>query len=140
MPVPDIDDTGSDARPEAAVTRQLRPGENTTITCRTWRAQIGWHDPSNAVDVDVAALLLRSDGRVRSDDDMVFYNQLTSPDHSVRHGGEQTLGHADLFEELQVDLLALPAHVSAVTVCASVHDNTFACVTGLVRAFGVTVA
>jgi stress response protein SCP2 len=62
---------------------------------------------------------------------MVFYNQLTSPDGSVRHGGEQTLGHAELFEELQVDPPALPAHVSAVAVCVSVHDSTFATVTGL---------
>ena len=77
------------------------------------------------------ALLLRADGRVGADSDMVFYNQLASPDGAVRHGGEQTLGSADLFEELQVDLPALPAHVATVAVCASVHTGTLRDVGGL---------
>ena len=114
-----------------AAPRQLRPGENIAIATGTWRAQVGWHDLSNTVDVDVLALLLGPDRRVQADRDMVFYNQLTSPDGSIRHGGEQTLGQADLFEELQVDLAAVPAHVATVAVCASVHGNTFAEVTGL---------
>lgn len=93
-------DDKSDVLDPAAGTRHLQPGENAVLPSRTWRAQIGWHDPGNTIDVDVCALLLRSDGRVGTDDDMVFYNQLTSPDGSVRHGGEQTLGSADLFDEL----------------------------------------
>ena len=109
----------------------MRPGENTAVTPGTWRAQIGWHDPSNTVDVDVIALLLRSNRQVGSDSDMVFYNQLVSPDGSVRHGGEQTLGSANLFEELQVDLPAVPVDVTAIAVCASVHTGTFADVVGL---------
>jgi stress response protein SCP2 len=112
-------------------TRHLRPAENAVVAPRPWRAQIGWHDPSNSVDVDASALLLGSDGRVGADHDMVFYNQLTSPDGSVRHGGEQTLGNADLFEELQIDLRTVPAHVATITVCASVHNRTFADVNGL---------
>jgi hypothetical protein len=41
QPVPDDDDPGLDAHPVVAVPRPLRPGENRTITCGTWRAQIG---------------------------------------------------------------------------------------------------
>ena len=111
--------------------RHLRPGENAVIEPRSWRAQIGWHDPSNTIDVDACALLLGADRRVSSDHDIVFYNQLTSPDGSVRHGGEQTLGSADLFEELRIDLAALPANIDTIAVCASVHDDTFAKVDGL---------
>lgn len=130
-PAIDADDPEIDGHPVIAQPQHLSPGENTPITSGTWRAQIGWHDPSNTVDVDAIALLLRSDGRVGADSDMIFYNQLTSLDGSVRHGGEQTLGHANLFEELQVDLPALPTHISAVAVCASVHDMPFAHVAGL---------
>lgn len=120
------------ADPEAmAGVRHLRPGENTVIEPGSWRAQIGWHDPGNTIDVDACALLLGSDRRVSSDHDIVFYNQLTSPDGSVRHGGEQTLGSADLFEELRIDLPAAPAHVATIAVCASVHDGNFAAVDGL---------
>lgn len=127
----DTDELGDDSPQFASGVRRVRPGENTAVEPRIWRAQIGWHDPSNTVDVDVIALLLRSDGRVGADSDMVFYNQLASPDGSVRHGGEQTLGSADLFEELQVDIPALPAHAAAVAVCASVHTGTFRDVVGL---------
>jgi stress response protein SCP2 len=111
--------------------RTHRTGRPAPRTQRPWRAQIGWHDPSNSIDVDVCALLLRSNGRVNTDEDMVFYNQLTSPDGSVRHCGEQTLGSADLFEELQVDLPIVPDHVDAIAVCASVHSRTFGDVAGL---------
>jgi stress response protein SCP2 len=61
----------------------------------------------------------------------VFYNQLTTPDGSIRHGGEQTLGSAELFEELRVDLPMVPPHVTTIAVCASVHDAVFADVNGL---------
>lgn len=124
------DDQPTDA-PVAPRVRHLRAGENTEVPSGIWRTQIGWHDPANTVDVDVIAFLLRPDGRVGTDRDMVFYNQLISPDRSVRHGGEQTLGHADLFEEIQVDLPAVRADVSTVAVCASVHSGTFADVAGL---------
>jgi stress response protein SCP2 len=124
-------DDKSEVLDPTAGTRHLRPGENAVLPSRPWRAQIGWHDPSNSIDVDVCALLLRSNGRVGTDEDMVFYNQLTSPDGSVRHGGEQTLGSADLFEELQVDLPIVPDHVDAIAVCASVHGRTFADVANL---------
>ena len=123
----------------ATGTRHLRPGENAAVAPGPWRAQIGWHDPSNSVDVDASALLLGADGRVGADHDMVFYNQLTSPDGSIRHGGEQTLGTADLFEELRIDLRAVPAHVATITVCASINDRTFADVDGLhIRLEGAT--
>jgi stress response protein SCP2 len=95
------------------------------------RAQVGWHDPANTVDVDACALLLDADGRIAADTDFVFYNQLVSPDGSVRHGGEQALGTADLFEEIKIDLPVVPARVSRVVVCASVHEGAFADVVGL---------
>lgn len=111
--------------------RHLRAGENLVVDEVVWRARVGWHDPANSVDVDACALLLGDDGQVAADTDFVFYNQLVSPDGSVRHGGEQTLGSADLFEEIQIDLPVVPDRVSRIAVCASVHDGTFADVEGL---------
>jgi stress response protein SCP2/tetratricopeptide (TPR) repeat protein len=119
------------AAPTWPSVQNLRPGENVIVGEVSWRAQVGWHDPGGAVDVDACALLLDAGGRVASDADFVFYNHLVSPDGSVRHGGEQTLGSADLFEEIQIDLPALPARVARVMVCASVHEMTFASVEGL---------
>jgi stress response protein SCP2 len=59
----------------ASGVRHVRPGEDAAVDPRSWRAQIGWHDPRNTLDVDVIALLLRPDGRVGADSDMVFHNQ-----------------------------------------------------------------
>lgn len=111
--------------------RHLRPGENATVDEVSWRAQVGWHDPANTVDVDACALLLDADGRIAADTDFVFYNQLISPDGSVRHGGEQVLGGADLFEEIKIDLPVVPVRVSRVVVCASIHEGPLADVEGL---------
>jgi stress response protein SCP2 len=119
------------AEPAPPQVQDLRPGENAVVDEVSWRAQVGWHDPHNMVDVDACVLLLNTEGRVGADTDFVFYNQLVSPDGSVRHGGEQTLGSADLFEEIQIDLRSIPARVSRVVVCASVHEGTFADVAGL---------
>ena len=119
--------------------RHLRPGENATVDEVSWRAQVGWHDPANTVDVDACALLLTADGRIAADPDFVFYNQLISPDGSVRHGGEQVLGGADLFEEIRIDLPVVPVRVSRVVVCASIHEGSLADVVGLhVRLDGET--
>ena len=45
--------------------------------------------PAGAADVDVAALLLGADGRVRSDEDFVFYNAPTGGDGAVRLLGKR---------------------------------------------------
>lgn len=58
--------------------------------------------------VDVSALLLGSDGKVRSDDDLVFYN------HPVQEG-VRVSGHT-----VTADLDRLPADVATVVVVASV--------------------
>ena len=79
---------------------------------------VGWADPSGAVDVDVSALLLGPDARVRSDADFAFYNAPTAGDGSVRLLGKRT--DEDRGEDrIAVDLEALPAEVTSVVVAAS---------------------
>ncbi|WP_338146702.1 TerD family protein, partial [Streptomyces boncukensis] len=60
--------------------------------------------------LDVSALLLSSEGKVRSDDDFVFYNQPSAP--GVTHSG----GAADT---ISVDTAAVPAAIEKVVVTAS---------------------
>lgn len=92
------------------------------------RCVVTWD--GSEIDVDASALLLDTSGRVRSDDDMVFYNQPTSSDGAVRHlghgqaerGGQQTVA---------VDLESLAEDVMTVAVTASLTAGTFADVDGL---------
>jgi stress response protein SCP2 len=68
--------------------------------------------------VDVSALLLGPDGRVRGDEDFVFYNAPTSADGAVRLLGKRSTD--DLAEDrIAVDLEAMPGEVSSVVIAAS---------------------
>ncbi|MBF6547127.1 AIM24 family protein [Nocardia brasiliensis] len=69
-----------------------------------------------AAGVDVSALLLGKDGRVRSDADFVFFNQPVGPGVTYRHGS----GRGDMVD---VQTSALPADVDTVVVTASLDGS-----------------
>ncbi|MFJ7985928.1 TerD family protein [Streptomyces sp. NPDC096351] len=74
-------------------------------------------------DLDASALLLNEAGRVGSDRDFVFYNNLTSPDGSVEHTGDNLTGEGDGDDEaIKVNLAAVPAHVARIVFPVSIHD------------------
>ncbi|UGQ15189.1 VWA domain-containing protein [Yinghuangia sp. ASG 101] len=80
-----------------------------------------------ATAVDASALLVNATGRVRSDDDFVFYNQPQAAGGAVAHH----VGPAGT-EYLTVSPHALPPDIERVVVAASVHEGTFGAVSGLV--------
>ncbi|MFJ8825122.1 TerD family protein [Streptomyces sp. NPDC102467] len=74
-------------------------------------------------DLDASALLCGADGRVLSDRDFVFYNNLTSSDGSVEHTGDNLTGEGEGDDEsVKVNLAAVPAHVDKVVFPVSIHD------------------
>ncbi|MGY0020866.1 TerD family protein [Streptomyces sp. cg35] len=74
-------------------------------------------------DLDASALLCGEDGRVLSDRDFVFYNNLTSPDGSVEHTGDNLTGEGEGDDEsVKVNLSAVPAQVAKVVFPVSIHD------------------
>jgi stress response protein SCP2 len=82
-------------------------------------AVVRWSDPDGPVaDVDVAALLLGPDGRVRSDEDFVFYNAPTGGDGAVRLMGKRSQDEASE-DRVSVDLEALPSEIRTVVIVAS---------------------
>lgn len=87
---------------------------------------LGW-DPrvtdGSAFDLDGSAFLLKTDGKVRSDADFVFYNNLKSVDGSVTHAGDNTSGAGDGDDEkIVVDLGSVPAEIDRITVGVTIHD------------------
>lgn len=87
---------------------------------------LGW-DPratdGAAFDLDGSAFLLKSDGKVRSDADFIYYNCLKSADGSVVHAGDNTSGSGDGDDEkINVDLSAVPAGVDKISVAVTIHD------------------
>ncbi|MFE0048148.1 TerD family protein [Streptomyces albireticuli] len=70
-------------------------------------------DVTAPVRLDVSGLLLTADGKVRSDDDFVFYNQPSGPGvtHRAASGGTP--------DSITVDTAAVPADIDKIVVTAS---------------------
>lgn len=95
-----------------------------------YHAAIGWTDPEGRTDVDLSALLLAATGRVRSDDDMVCYNQPESSDGAVRYLGANLAGEQKE-SRVAVDLEALPPDVASVAFAASFDAGCFGDLAGV---------
>lgn len=70
-------------------------------------------DVSAPVRLDVSGLLLTADGKVRSDDDFIFYNQPSGPGVTYRSGGGTTP------DSITVDTSAVPPGIEKIVVTAS---------------------
>ncbi len=74
-------------------------------------------------DLDASALLCNESGKVVSDRHFVFYNNLTSPDGSVQHTGDNLTGEGEGDDEsINVNLAGVPAEVSKIVFPVSIHD------------------
>ena len=87
---------------------------------------LGW-DPrvtdGATFDLDGSAFLLKADGKVRSDSDFIFYNNLKSSDGSVLHMGDNQTGQGEGDDErLVVDLEKVPAEIDRISVGVTIHD------------------
>ncbi|WP_104175671.1 TerD family protein [Arthrobacter sp. Y81] len=87
---------------------------------------LGW-DPrttsGQAFDLDASALLVGADGKVRSQDDFIFYNQLQAKDGSVVHQGDNRsgVGEGD-DEQILIDLSLIAADVDRVVIVVSIDQ------------------
>lgn len=108
----------------------LTRGANAPLaaTINRVRVVIGWSDDS--VDVDASALLLTGDGKVRGDEDFVFYNQPVSTCGAVQHLGHAA-GDVGAEERISLDLEDLPDDVEAIAIAASLGEGTFGQLDGL---------
>ncbi|GAA3827007.1 TerD family protein [Streptomyces phyllanthi] len=86
----------------------MTPGSN--IPLPTARVTV---DVAAPVRLDVSGLLLTADGKVRSDDDFIFYNQPTGPGVTYRSGGGTTP------DSITVETAALPPGIEKIVVTAS---------------------
>ncbi|GAA1907509.1 TerD family protein [Streptomyces sodiiphilus] len=104
-------------------------GANVPVLARAVRVEIGWGTGPGVPDVDASALLL-SGGRVRSDDDFVFYNQPRHVSGAVRHEGKAP-GQSAVTDSLGVELAGLEPGVETVALVASADGGAFGQVPGL---------
>jgi tellurium resistance protein TerD len=76
-------------------------------------------------DLDATALVCGPDGKVIDDRHFVFYNNLTSPDGSVEHTGDNLTGEGEGDDEVvNVNVSAVPSGVDKVVFAVSIYDGT----------------
>jgi tellurium resistance protein TerD len=74
-------------------------------------------------DLDASALLVGTSGKILSDSHFVFFNNLTSPDGSVEHTGDNLTGEGEGDDEvIKVNLQGVPQEVDKIVVTVSIYD------------------
>lgn len=86
--------------------------------------------PKPPLDADLSALLLVA-GKVRTDDDFVFYNQPASLDGSVEHTGKTMRPDASVLDRVTVDLNALPSAIESIVFVVSLDGPPGSVLNGL---------
>lgn len=98
-------------------------GSNTPVPATALRVELGWRTGPGVPDADASALLLVG-GKVRSDDDFVFYNQPSHTSGAVRHEGKRDAG-GHVTDTLLVDLTRVEPAIETVILAASSDGGSF---------------
>lgn len=88
---------------------------------------LGWdtnrYDGGADFDLDASAFMLGANGKVRKDEDFIFYGNLQSSDGSVRHTGDNLTGDGDGDDEvLIIDFSKVPSDVSKIAITVTIYD------------------
>jgi tellurium resistance protein TerD len=74
-------------------------------------------------DLDASALLVDTGGKILSDQHFVFFNNLTSPDGSVEHTGDNLTGEGEGDDEvIKVHLDGVPGEADKIVFAVSIYD------------------
>ncbi|MFE7704565.1 TerD family protein [Streptomyces sp. NPDC057486] len=106
------------------MTHAMLKGSNVPLDAMAVRAVLRWTPGVGVPDVDASALLLGAGGRVRSDEDFVFYNQPRHPSGLVRRLPKRSVAEG-LTDTIEADLGALDPSVEQVVIAASSDGAAF---------------
>ena len=89
---------------------------------------LGWdiqkYDGGAAFDLDAAAFVLGANGKVREDEDFVFYNNLKHKSGAIEHLGDNLTGEGEGDDEqITIDLAKIPADVEKIAFTVTIHDS-----------------
>ena len=119
----------------------LAMGANTTLPASSGEVVIS-HREGAGIDVNLTSFLVAADGRVRSDADMVFFNQPAGENGSAQYHAPAKQG-GEVVHRLTFDLARVPAGVEKIVVALTEDaGGGFAAVSGLaaeVRAGGSSI-
>ncbi|OIK26793.1 TerD family protein [Streptomyces malaysiense] len=106
------------------MTHAMLKGSNVPLEATTVRTVLRWTPGTSVPDVDASALLLGPDGRVRSDEDFVFYNQPRHPSGKVWRLGKKRVSEG-LTDTIQSELTGIEPEIGRILLVASADGVTF---------------
>lgn len=87
---------------------------------------LGWDARSSDgvdFDLDASIFMVTENGRVRTDNDFIFYGQLRSICGSIEHTGDNRTGAGDGDDEgLKIKLDQIPKEITRLVVAVTIHD------------------
>ena len=88
---------------------------------------LGWdtnkYDGGADFDLDAAAFLLNSNGKVNNDADFVFYGNLKHASGAVEHMGDNLTGEGEGDDEqIKVDLSLVPSNIDKIDFTVTIYD------------------
>ncbi|MEO6550376.1 MAG: TerD family protein [Ferruginibacter sp.] len=105
----------------------LQKGQRQSINAPKFTIGLGWDTNSSSTgtsfDLDASVFVLNDIKKLVSDDHLVFYNNLKSPDGSVEHTGDNLTGDGDGDDEqIKVDLSLADAKVTEICIVVTIHE------------------
>lgn len=99
---------------------KMDPGLEKVMIGLGWNARSTDGEP---FDLDSSAFLLIENGKVRTDQDFIFYNQRQSPCGAVIHSGDNRTGLGEGDDEmLMIELHTIPQEVVKIPFCVTIHE------------------
>lgn len=105
---------------KVSITKE-NPGLNNVLVGIGW--DVNRFDTGGDFDLDSAAFMLTDTGRVSSQDDFIFFGNLSHPSGSVRHMGDNLTGVGDGDDEqIRIELSKVPANISRIAFTVTIYD------------------
>ncbi|HBP64037.1 MAG TPA: tellurium resistance protein TerD [Desulfosporosinus sp.] len=88
---------------------------------------LGWASNSSAsnsnFDLDASAFLIGANGKVKDENDLVFYNNPSGGQGSVKHSGDNKKGSGDGDDEqIRINLSAVPGYIERIAFTITIND------------------
>jgi tellurium resistance protein TerD len=100
--------------------KKVDPGIKKAMVGLGWDARV---TDGAAFDLDASVFMLGANGQVRSDADFIFYNNPSSSDGSVVHGGDNLTGAGQGDDEqVNVELMRVPNDVQKIIFATTIYD------------------